>query len=150
MGRPVIQRLTLRAQPHGNLPVVMQPQVPFTQSAFGQYREGVGTLRASGGDLGGGSETLAAVDCRNLRETNQSGILQAKSSGGYSLNYQNPVRVGYAVRRLTPTECERLQGFPDKWTEGGSDTARYRALGNSVAVPCVEWIMRRIKEAIEC
>lgn len=48
------------------------------------------------------------------------------------------------VRRLTPLECERLQGFPDGWTEGFSDSVRYRMLGNSVAVPCVEWIIRRI------
>ena len=47
----------------------------------------------------------------------------------------------YRVRRLTPTECERLQGFPDGWTEGFSDTVRYKALGNSVAIPCVEFVM---------
>lgn len=48
------------------------------------------------------------------------------------------------VRRLTPRECERLQGFPDDWTEGQSDSARYRQLGNAVAVPVVEWILRRL------
>ena len=53
------------------------------------------------------------------------------------------------IRRLTPLECERLQGFPDDWTNipGASDSARYRALGNSVAIPCVEFIMRSLKEA---
>ena len=50
------------------------------------------------------------------------------------------------VRRLTPTECERLQGFPDGWTADLSDSARYKALGNAVAVPCAEWIGRRIFE----
>lgn len=55
------------------------------------------------------------------------------------------------VRRLTPRECERLQGFPDDWTStsNGKDQAdgpRYRQMGNSVAVPCVEWTMRRIVE----
>ena len=52
------------------------------------------------------------------------------------------------IRRLTPLECERLQGFPDGWTDipGASDSARYRALGNSVAIPCVEFIMRSLKE----
>lgn len=55
------------------------------------------------------------------------------------------------VRRLTPLECERLQGYPDGWTEYGadgrpiSDTARYRCLGNSVALPCVDYIMAGIK-----
>ena len=50
------------------------------------------------------------------------------------------------IRRLTPLECERLQGFPDGWTDlpGVSDSARYKALGNSVAIPCVEYVMRRI------
>ena len=50
------------------------------------------------------------------------------------------------IRRLTPLECERLQGFPDFWTDipGASDSARYKALGNSVAIPCVEYVMRGI------
>ena len=54
------------------------------------------------------------------------------------------------IRRLTPLECERLQGFPDGWTNipGASDSARYRALGNSVAIPCVEFIMKSLKEAV--
>lgn len=51
------------------------------------------------------------------------------------------------VRRLTPTECERLQGFPDGWTDGQNDGARYRQLGNAVAVPVVEWIGRRMMNA---
>lgn len=48
------------------------------------------------------------------------------------------------VRRLTPTECERLQGFPDGWTAGQADSNRYKQLGNAVAVPVAEWIGRRI------
>lgn len=48
------------------------------------------------------------------------------------------------VRRLTPLECERLQGFPDGWTDGQPDSPRYKQLGNAVAVPVVEWIARRI------
>jgi len=50
------------------------------------------------------------------------------------------------IRRLTPLECERLQGFPDGWTEipGASDSARYKALGNSVAIPCVTFVLRGI------
>lgn len=88
-----------------------------------------------------------AVDVRNLNETEElSGTLQSKNSGGYSLNYQNPIRIGYRVRRLTPTECLRLQGFPDKWLdiEGASDSAKYKAVGNSVAIPCVEFIFSQI------
>lgn len=55
--------------------------------------------------------------------------------------------VNGVVRRLTPLECERLQGLPDRWTEGGSDAVRYKAIGNGMALPIAEWIMKRIKEA---
>jgi DNA (cytosine-5)-methyltransferase 1 len=56
------------------------------------------------------------------------------------------------VRRLTPRECERLQGFPDDWTlvlyrgKAASDSARYKAIGNSMAVPVMRWIGKRIQE----
>lgn len=62
-----------------------------------------------------------------------------------------PTDTGYVVRRLTPTECERLQGFPDAYTDvqyrgkPASDTVRYKALGNSFAVPVIRWIGERIK-----
>jgi DNA (cytosine-5)-methyltransferase 1 len=132
------------------------------------YPKIAGTLCASGAGLsrpaGMCSETdfcivqtdVAAVDCRNMRETPEvSGTLQAKAaSGGYSLNYQNPVRTGYLVRRLTPTECERLQGFPDDWTKYGasgkeiSDSKRYQMLGNSVAVPCVAYLLQGITDIL--
>lgn len=102
--------------------LVCQPSV-YGQSQFGGYQEGVSTLRASGGDHGGGSENLAVAA---IQET------------------------PHLIRRLTPLECERLQGFPDGWTDipGASDSARYKALGNSVAIPCVEFIMSRIASAL--
>ena len=92
--------------------------------------------------------TVTAIDCRNFYENEEiSGTLQTKNSGGYSLNYQNPIRINYAVRRLTPLECLRLQGFPDDWLdiEGMSDTAKYQAVGNSIAIPVVEYIMSQIR-----
>ena len=52
--------------------------------------------------------------------------------------------VSSAIRRLTPIECERLQGFPDNWTSGISDTQKYKCLGNAVSVPVVEAIGRSI------
>ena len=60
-----------------------------------------------------------------------------------------PVRHGMAVRRLLPVECERLQGFRDNYTNipGAADGPRYKALGNSMAVPVMSWIGRRIQEA---
>ena len=67
----------------------------------------------------------------------------------HTLDTQQPhaVENSFYVRRLTPTECERLQGFPDGWTAGFADTVRYRMLGNAVAVPCAEWIARQIIDA---
>ena len=66
---------------------------------------------------------------------------------------QNVIVPMVGVRRLTPTECERLQGFPDGWTllpDGNTpDSPRYRALGNAVAVPVAEWIGWRIIEAMK-
>lgn len=61
---------------------------------------------------------------------------------------QPPSVTGTSVRRLTPVECERLQGFPDGWTEGQSDTQRYKQMGNAVAVPVVEWIIGNICDTI--
>jgi len=59
---------------------------------------------------------------------------------------QNPKR----IRRLMPVECERLQGFPNGWTDlpGSPDSARYKALGNSVAIPCVSYILHGIALAL--
>jgi site-specific DNA-cytosine methylase len=52
------------------------------------------------------------------------------------------------VRRLTPVECERLQGFPDDWTAGQSDSSRYKQMGNAVAVPVVEWVIGNICDIV--
>jgi DNA (cytosine-5)-methyltransferase 1 len=106
--------------------------------------------KGTGGPAGDEHYNLVcAVDCRNMYENpEKSATLQSKSNGGQSLNYQNPVRVGYSVRRLTPLECERLQDYPDGWTDipGASDSGRYKALGNSVAVCCPEYVLEGIKE----
>jgi DNA (cytosine-5)-methyltransferase 1 len=87
----------------------------------------------------------------SVREDQRTGAVyempyfSALSSGGGKPGQGYPaVRQGMAVRRLTPLECERLQGFPDGWTEGFPDSVRYRMLGNAVAVPVAEWIGRRI------
>lgn len=90
-----------------------------------------------------------AIDCRNSRLSQISMTLQAKNQGGYSLNYQNPIIVKDYVRRLMPLECERLQGLPDSWTEGGSDTARYGAIGNGMAQPCADYVMSKVVEDIK-
>mgnify|MGYP000432817498 CR=1 FL=1 len=100
---------------------------------------------------------VASVDCRNFREGGETnGTLQAKESGGQSLNLNNTIRQNRVVRRLTPLECERLQGFPDHWTDLGewtdsngkrhkdADSPRYKALGNSIALPPWKWLLKRL------
>ncbi len=56
---------------------------------------------------------------------------------------------GYSLRRLTPRECERLQGLPDDWTAYGTDTARYKAIGNGMAQPCADYVMNQVMKAIK-
>ena len=68
------------------------------------------------------------------------------SGGAYGGGSENLALSASIVRRLTPTECERLQGLPDGYTEGGSDAARYKALGNGMAQPCATYIIKRIVE----
>lgn len=83
------------------------------------------------------------ADGRNFESQEELAYaLTNPGSGGRTHSRQQSV--GYGVRRLTPTECERLQGFPDGHTAGESDSQRYRMLGNAVAVPCGEWIGKRI------
>ena len=89
------------------------------------------------------------------------GTLQAKESGGSSVNLNNTVRENECVRRLTPLECERLQGFPDGWTDIGdwtddkgkkhktTDSNRYKALGNSIALPFWKYLLKRISAEYE-
>ena len=101
------------------------------------------TLRAAGGTLGGGSENLAL--CVGNGQMNQS-HLQENAGALNCMHDQQIILTETAVRRLTPTECERLQGLPDDYTAGGSDTARYKALGNGMAQPCADYVIRRIVE----
>ena len=99
-----------------------QQAIMYTANSFAGYQatEKCGSLKASGGDIGGGSESVV---CQKN------------------------------VRRLTPLECERLQGLPDGYTliddKSCSDTARYKALGNGMAQPVANWVIKRIVEAVD-
>jgi DNA (cytosine-5)-methyltransferase 1 len=78
-------------------------------------------------------------------QDNKINTLQARmGTGGNNM----PMVATDQVRRLMPLECERLQGFPDGWTDGQSDTNRYKQMGNAVAVPVVEWIIQGICDTI--
>ena len=71
-------------------------------------------------------------------------ILANMGTGGNN----TPMVAEKRVRRLTPVECERLQGFPDDWTAGQSDSSRYKQMGNAVAVPVVEWVIGNICDIV--
>lgn len=134
------------------------PAVCYQMQGFGDYREGDVVSSCKQRDYKDSTDlVVSSVDCRNFTEGGEiNGALQAKESVGQSLNLQNTVRTGMIVRRLTPMECERLQGFPDHWTDIGewrdskgklrkpSDSPRYKALGNSIALPFWDFLAKRI------
>ena len=134
-------------------------QVPctFSMQGFGYYREGDVASSCKQRDFKDGTDLVCAVDCRNFRDGGEiNGTLQEKESGGQSLNLNNTVRQNMVVRRLTPLECTRLQGFPDGWVDIGdwtdekgrvhkeADAPKYKAIGNSIALPFWRWMFGRM------
>ena len=125
----------------------------FIESSFGAYIESDvgGTVKRKGGALSGGSETLIVVHGRQDPVSSMTAYaLDRQGAGNTNVILQSAGK----VRKLTPIECERLQGFPDNYTripwrnkpaEQCPDTPRYMAIGNSMAVPVMRWIGSRIK-----
>ena len=101
-----------------------------------------------------GLDHHAVYSRQRVDDFRENGVVSTQSARQHKdatdLVCQQAEAYAYLIRRLTPLECERLQGFPDGWTDipGASDSARYKALGNSVAIPCVEFIMGRIAAEI--
>ena len=128
----------------GNTPVVA-----VAQNQRGELRTGdiMPQLTCGGGKPGEGYPCVAFEPGSVARNAGPAGESpQCPTLRSHMGDNQPAVREGMAVRRLTPTECERLQGFPGGWTEGQADSARYRQLGNAVCVPVAEWIGRRIMQ----
>jgi DNA (cytosine-5)-methyltransferase 1 len=108
----------------------------------------INTLQARMG-TGGNNMPMVAIPIQDGRDMDkkQNGLgIGTENDPSYTLDRTGAQAVALhsTVRRLTPVECERLQGFPDQWTEGQADTHRYKQMGNAVAVPCVEWIVERL------
>ena len=101
-----------------------------------------------------GLDHHAVYSRQRVDDFRENGVVSTQSARQHKdatdLVCQQAEAYAYLIRRLTPLECERLQGFPDGWTDipDASDSARYKALGNSVAIPCVEFIMGRIAAAL--
>jgi len=100
----------------------------------------------------GGNNVSMVATLMRMREGKPGGgkgplISEDKSLTIATSNDQTLLNKG-TVRRLTPVECERLQGFPDDWTAGQSDSSRYKQMGNAVAVPVVEWVISNICDIV--
>lgn len=120
--------------------------IPVITTTFNGYTGGADDNDAQGGHLVMAFTERTRADGRTLEyQKEMAYALTNPGSGGRTHSRQ--IAGAFGVRRLTPVECERLQGFPDGWTDGQSDSARYRQLGNAVAVPVAEWLGRRIIEA---
>ena len=115
------------------------------------------SIKSIGGGQGG-KTGLYKIHCLQRRSPDRPSIKNKTSQGGsghlskedgytFCLDPVNSMAVeihNNNIRKLTPIECERLQGFPDDWTEGVSDTQRYKCLGNAVSIPVVEEIGKRL------
>lgn len=119
------------------------------QSSNGHYPPGAterdtdtaALLREAWRDSGASIEPAVGFPCRGFQAPAELGLPMARVT--------NPpaVLVDGEARKLTPLECERLQGFPDNWTAGLSDESRYRLTGNAVPVPLAKWLGERVLEA---
>lgn len=121
-------------------------QTLFAMQGFGDYIERSVASSMKCRDYKDATDlVVAGIDCRNGTENSEVfHTLQAKDGGGQSLNCTPCVREYMTVRRLTPLECERLQGYPDGWTDMGPDSKRYKALGNSIALPPWAYVLTRL------
>ena len=170
---------TLRSQTHGNLPVVAAgfdlQQItsktnrstlrPVQPTLCGTGQPHVVTMATGQANAEVLADIAPTLNCNHeqplLVHPQIAGTLCASGAGlsrpagmGSETDFCITRYTDLIVRRLTPLECERLQGFPDFWTEQGggraiSDTSRYQMLGNSIAVPCVAYIMQGIYHVLE-
>ena len=127
----------------GNVPMIFS----HTQGLDAQPSEtNSPTLRTGGSGMAVAYSVREDAKANNFSatETETSLTLQGHLPSPQSHHAQLFLAETSTVRRLTPVECERLQGFPDDWTSGQADSNRYKQMGNAVAVPVVEWIISRM------
>jgi len=102
------------------------------------YEDGIVPTVISRYGTGGGNVPMVFSHTQGLDAQPSEENSPTLRSGGNGM----AVATNQVVRRLTPIECERLQGFPDNWTDGQADSNRYKQMGNAVAVPVVSWIVK--------
>lgn len=140
----------------------------YVESSFAQYRQSSvsAPLRASRGSIGGGSETLVVHGTQDPITSTNTALCLGRNNGQENILFDVTrhsdvhcvaIAGNTIVRKLTPVECERLQGFPDDWTkvpyrgkpaDECPDSPRYKAIGNSMAVPVMRWIGKRLRDKV--
>lgn len=139
----------------GYCPAVYDPSVHHDYKQFGDISETVCSRYGTGGNnqrlvvatmqgFGDYVESDTASSCKQ-RDYKDATDLVCRMEAQTTWMHEKCQTTNNYVRRLTPLECERLQGYPDGWTDipGASDSARYKALGNSIALPFWEHLARR-------
>ena len=142
----------------GHVPMIVEPKIKILQnSSEDTYRiysvDGIArTLRASSGGLGSKTGVYAEpkkvqMNYKANTNANMKERVQDRDTTWTLTGNSNDFTItdNHRVRRLTPIECERLQGFKDDWTKGVSDTQRYKMLGNAVTTNVIEYIARYLK-----
>lgn len=143
---------TLNAECGGNKPAVLD--MSHANDVIRECGSVVPTLQSRMGT--GGNQVPLTFQQNGFRDYKQADVASSCKQRDYKDSTDLCNQYG-TVRRLTPTECERLQGFPDGWTDIGawtdekgkihkesSDSARYKALGNSIALPPWKWVLKRL------
>jgi len=142
----------------GHVPMIVEPKLKLIQnSKDDSYRiystDGIArTLRANSGGLGSKTGVYAEPKTTMIMNSNKNSNcknrIQERDETWTLTGNSNDFSImdNFRIRKLTPTECERLQGFPDGWTQGVSDTQRYKQLGNAVTATVVEYIAQYLDE----
>lgn len=157
-GRIVVQPLAIRGRDGGSQLEIGPEGGPYNTlragdggssrqslvAITGQYTHALTAEGADASEDGTGRGTPIVFDWQSDGGERGRPPISSSHASTLSTTRQDAVYHDTVVRRLTPLECERLQGYPDKWTEGQSDAQRYRQMGNSLAVPVVEWTAHRL------
>ena len=130
----------------GNMPIVAFDTYNQTTSEISQTIKSHSANNENIGAVAYSIREDAKANTFSATETDTALAVQALQPSPQSHHAQIFLAEETMIRRLTPMECERLQGFPDRWTEGQADTHRYKQMGNAVAVPVVSWLVNRLIE----
>jgi DNA (cytosine-5)-methyltransferase 1 len=144
----------------GNVPMVMEPYTSSKASYHQKFTNDGKTETLLASDYKDPQCVVYANEAYDKWNESEKGATLKASGGIYNGGSEN-LSVNYTVRRLTPLECERLQGFPDNWTNIGewidskgkkhkdADSPRYKALGNSIALPFWQWMADRMVKVLK-